>query len=358
MSLIERKKEHVKISLEKNINFKNKTTWLEYVHLIHMALPEISMEEISLKRKFLGREFHLPFIIEPLTGGFPEAQIINASLAEAAEKLNIPMGVGSMRIALENDQFQKSFKIVREKAPNAFIIANIGIRQIIENGIEYVKKAIEMINADALYIHLNPLQEIIQPEGEKNFKGSLEKIIECCNSIEKPIIIKEVGCGISMEVAKILKKTGIAAIDIAGAGGTSWAAIEYYRAKEAGDKYKTIMGETFWDWGLPTAASLIEVKAISNIEIIASGGIRNGLDAAKCLGLGATMVGFAQPLLWPATRGCEYVLEKIKLYTEELKLALFLTNSKNINDLEDKIVISGPLKEWVNSRGIKLSVKK
>lgn len=358
MSIIERKKEHVKISLEKNINFKNKTTWLEYVHLIHIALPEISLEEISLKRNFLGREFHLPFIIEPLTGGFPEAEIINASLAEAAEKLNIPMGVGSMRAAIEEPQFQKSFKIVREKAPNAFIIANIGIRQIIEKGIEYLKKTIEMINADALYIHLNPLQEIIQPEGEKNFKGSLEKIIECCKSIDKPIIIKEVGCGISMEVAKILKKTGIAAIDIAGAGGTSWAAIEYYRAKEAGDKYKTIMGETFWDWGLPTAASLIEVKSVSNIEIIASGGIRNGLDAAKCLGLGATMVGFAQPLLWPATRGYEYVLEKIKLYAEELKLALFLTNSKNINDIKDKIVITGPLKEWVNSRRIKFSVTK
>lgn len=353
MNTIERKKEHVKISLEKNVNFKNKTTWLEHIHLIHMALPEFSLEEISLKRKFLGREFQLPFIIEPLTGGFPEAEIINASLAEASEKLDIPIGLGSMRAAIEEPNFQKSFKIVREKAPNAFIIANIGIMQLIEKGIEYAEKAIEMVNADALYIHLNPLQEIIQPEGEKKFENCLEKIIECCKYIKKPIIIKEVGCGISMEVAKMLEKTGISAIDIAGAGGTSWAAIEYYRAKEIGDKYKAAMGETFWDWGIPTAASLIEVKSISNLEIVASGGIRNGLDAAKCLGLGATMVGFAYPLLWPATRGYEYVLEKIKLYAEELKLALFLTNSKNIGDIKNKIIISGPLREWINLRKIK-----
>jgi len=271
-----RKTDHIYICLNEDVEAKKITTGFEDIFFIHRALPELNLEEIDLTTEVFGYKFSAPIMISSITGGAEEAIKINASIAEAIEELGLGMGVGSQRAALENPNLRRTYTIVRKKAPNAFLAANIGASQIIRDyGIKELEKIVEMIEADALIIHLNPLQEAIQPEGEAFYLGALSKIRQIAESLDVPIIVKETGAGISAEDAKKLEEAGVAGIDVAGAGGTSWAAVEWYRAHQRGDHLAEEVGKEFWDWGIPTAASVIEVAQSVDIPIIASGGVRS-----------------------------------------------------------------------------------
>ena len=348
-----RKRDHLKLSLERDVGFEGKTTWLEYVELIHRALPELNLDEISTEASFLGETFGMPLLIEAMTGGIPEAVEINGNLAEAAERFSIPMEVGSQRAAIEDEKLEYTFRVARERAPNLFLIANLSGVQLAEDGVEVAEKAVEMIEADAISIHLNPLQELIQPEGSTRFKDVLKMIERVCERLDVPVIVKEVGCGISSEVAKMLEEAGVKAIDVAGAGGTCWAKIEMLRLRE--DDERREVAKTFLDWGIPTAASIIEVSSAVSIEVIGSGGIRNGIDIAKALSIGADMAGVAHPLLRPATESVESVAKVLRRLRSELEVAMFLTGCRNVGELKRAPhVILGPLLEWKRQRTSKV----
>lgn len=345
-----RKRDHIKLSLERDVGFREKTTWFEYVELVHRALPELDFEEVSLEARFLGRRFSAPILIEGMTGGTPEAADINGNLAEAAERLGVPVGVGSQRAALADPSLAYTFRVARERAPKAFLIANLSGVQLAKEGVELAERAVEMIEADALAIHLNSLQELVQPEGYAGFRGVLRAVEGAVERLGVPVIVKEVGCGVPAEAALKLEEAGVRAIDVAGSGGTSWALIEMLRA-EGLDEGKRALAETFLEWGIPTAASLIEVASAVKVEVVASGGIRSGLDAAKALALGARMAGIAHPLLKPATQSAEAVAHVLERFMRELKAAMFLTGCRDLAELQRApMVIFGPLLDWVRQR--------
>lgn len=281
-------------------------------------------------------------MISALTGGHPLSTNINKELAISAENKQIAMGVGSQRAAVVNKNLRESYDVVRENAPSTTIIGNIGAPQI-----EYAKDATSLIEADALAVHLNPLQEIIQPEGDVNAKGYIKDLEMICDEIDIPVVAKETGAGISKEDARILEKIGINTIDIQGSGGTSWAAVETYRAEN------TELGNLFWNWGIPTAISTIETLDNVSLPVISSGGIRNGLEAAKAIALGASCVGIGLPFLKHSYHGHEYTEKQIEKFTTELKTAMFLVGASNIKELQEKnIVISGKTREYLNEIGI------
>jgi isopentenyl-diphosphate delta-isomerase len=313
--------------------------------LIHNALPEIDFDAVDTSQKFLGHNFKAPIIIDSMTGGTPEATKINSRLSLAAEKFGLGMGLGSQRVGLLSSELAETYSIARSNAPNAFLVANIGGAQLSKGlKIKDIKNMIQMIEADALVVHLNPLQELIQPEGEPKYKGVLSKIKEICSNFDIPIIVKEVGAGISMDVAKRLQSAGVSAINVAGSGGTSWAGVEKLRAETAHDSNKINLGELFWDWGIPTAVSLIEVRKSVKIPVIASGGIRNGLEIAKCVTLGANMCGMAFPFLRHASKSLESLYEFTSRTLIELRSAMFLVGSKNINQLgKTRFMVTGEL---------------
>jgi len=250
----ERKVDHIKICLEENVQAQRTTTGFEDVFLVHKALPEIERDKIDLSTVIFSHKLSVPLLVGAMTGGTAKALKINAAIAEAVEELGLGMGVGSQRVAIEDSKLEASFTIARKKAPTAFLVANIGGPQLVGRyGVKEARKAVEMLEANALAIHLNPLQEAVQPEGETNYSGVLNKIGEIAQALEVPVIVKETGAGIAAEEAKMLEKTGVAGIDVAGVGGTSWAAVEYYRAKRFQDAFRQRLGEAFWDWGIPTA---------------------------------------------------------------------------------------------------------
>lgn len=345
-----RKEDHIQICLEKKVQAQLTTTGLEDVHFIHRCLPETSFENIQLTAPLFDHALSAPIIIEAMTGGTKKSAHINAVLAEAAEKFNIAMGVGSQRVTIENPETAYSFKIVREKAPNAFIMANVGAPQLKEYTLTHINQAIDMIKANALMIHLNPLQETIQPEGEPQYTDLLEKIQQVATSISIPIIIKETGAGIASEEAMKLHAAGIQGLDVAGAGGTSWSAVETHRAKLRNDIMHEQLGITFWDWGIPTAVSIVEASLCTPLTIIGSGGLRTGLDVAKVIALGAHVAGIAHPLLKAAlTNSVETVIEQIIV---ELKAAMFLVGARSIPELQSKsLVIVGKTAQWLKARG-------
>jgi isopentenyl-diphosphate delta-isomerase len=348
-----RKAEHIRISLNQHVQTKRTTTGFEDVHFIHRALPEIDKQKIDLSTKIFSHKFAAPIIVGAITGGTPEATKINAAIAEAVEELGLGMGVGSQRAAIEDEKLEKTFAIARKKAPNAFLIANIGGVQLAQGyGLKEVKKAIEMIDADAIAIHLNPLQEAIQPEGQTNFKGILAKISEIAEEIDKPVIAKETGAGIAAEEAKKLETAGVKGIDISGAGGTSFAAVEYYRAKGLGNDVQRRLGYVFWDWGIPTAVSVAEASQTVSIPVIASGGIRNGLDVAKALALGGSLTSLSQPVLRAAFKGVKETVRVLSLLIDELRNGMFLVGTDSVKALrETPIVITGKTAEWLKARG-------
>lgn len=327
--LSRRKRAHVDAVLSGKVDFAQKTTGFEKLHFMHEALPELKLSEISLATRFLGKRLAAPFLISSMTGGTPEAARINATLAEAAEALGIALAVGSQRVALLTENRGGLDLQLRAHAPNAPIYANIGAIQLVNGmGVDDLRRAIEMIRADALILHLNPLQEVLQAGGDTDWRGVEAAIAAACGALEVPVIVKEVGFGMSARTALRLAGCGVQAIDVAGAGGTSWAAVE---GAVSGDPALADLGEMFRDWGVPTAVAIAEVRqALPAMPIIGSGGIRSGLDAAKAIRLGADLVGQAGAVLARALEGPEAVVRHFERLGDGLRIACFATGSRDL----------------------------
>ncbi len=343
-----RKIEHIEICLDEEVQCQ-RSTMFEDIEFVHNALPEIDKDSIDLTTNFFGLRANAPLVIAAMTGGHPKAKSINQRLASAAEELGLPIGVGSQRAAVEDPSLADTFTIVRESAPSVPVIANIGATHV-----DDAPEAVRMIDADILAIHLNPLQEAIQPEGDCNSVGALESIATIVDSVDIPVIIKETGAGISSDVAKRLEEVGVAGIDVGGVGGTSWAGVEYFRAQKEDDDLKAQLGLEFWDWGIPTALSVLMVLDSTELDVIATGGIRSGLDIAKALALGSTAAGIAQPLLRQAVHGSSLdVVVELERFLEGLAVAMYLTGSQKVEDLSSKqLILSGKLVESLKSLGI------
>ncbi len=348
---MERKKEHVDIVLNENV--RSEYNFWDDIRLVHQALSELNMDEIDTSVKLFGKELQAPIIISAMTGGFEAAEQINRNLAEAASELQIGMGVGSQRAALEDSGLERTYGVVKEfDVP--LLIANLGVPQFAVKkgrepyGLDEAVRAMEMIDADILAIHLNYLQEVVQPEGDTFGRGSLLAIKKL--ALKLPIVVKETGAGISYEVAVELRKCGVKGIDVGGLGGTSFSAVEYYRAKKLEDKKRKRLGSTFWNWGIPTPVSLI--LADVGPPLIATGGIRNGLDIARAAVLGASAAGVAGQLLKAAKKSSKEVKQELELIIEELRAAMFLTSSKDIAELSTRdYVIIGKTAEWIEGMG-------
>ena len=326
------------------------STYLEHVKLVHNALPEIDYDSIDLSTTFLSRRFSAPLIIDSMTGGTDEATVINGRLGELAEKYGFGMGLGSQRAGLKSEELASTYAIARKNAPNAFLIANIGGAQLAKGlTVDDAKKIVKMIRANALVVHLNPLQELVQPEGEPKYAGVLARISELVKNIDVPVIVKEVGAGISREVATKLEMAGVSAVNVAGAGGTSWAGVEKVRAEMMNNYIKKHLGELFWDWGIPTAASLVQARGAVKLPLIASGGLRNGLEVAKCVALGASMAAMAYPFLRAASQSRESLFAFADTVLAELKSTMFLVGAGNIQSLAiSRYILTGALAEEVN----------
>jgi isopentenyl-diphosphate delta-isomerase len=315
---------------------------LDDILILHNAMPELDMSHIDVSCEFLGKHLKAPVLISSMTGGHPSTFEINKNLAIAAQNLGIGIGVGSQRAALEDPSLVSTYSVVREMAPDAFVYGNLGAAQLGKYGVDGVLKAVEMIDADAMAIHLNFLQEAIQPEGDTDARGVLKRIEEIC-SCGIPIIVKETGCGIKREEAIRIRDAGASAIDVAGFGGTSWAGVEWFRSEND-------TGKVFWEWGIPTAVSIVECGV--GIPLIASGGIRSGIDCAKCIALGADVCALALPLLKRGFESAESAENYLREIIDQLRISMFLTGSMNIKELKKvDILITGPTREMLEERG-------
>ncbi len=352
IDLESRKLEHIDIVLSENPVYRN-STWLEYVIPVHSSLPEASLEDVDLSIELFGRRFSYPILIDSMTGGGEGTEKINRFLGEAAYKYNIPISCGSQKAILKDPNTISTFKVIREVGRDLFLIGNIGGQDLRVDPIGIAERLVSSIDADAIAIHLNPLQELIQPGGERDFSGVLEAIREVAKGLGIPVIVKETGAGISREVAKMLEYAGVSAINISGSGGTSWSAVEAIRNERRGDDVMAEVGRLFWNWGIPTAAALIETVSSVDIPVIASGGIRNGVDVVKSLMLGADLVGMASPFLKHLSMGVDDLYRFIDKLVLEMKIASLLTGSISIDDLRKAPkVILGPLKDWIVQRGV------
>jgi isopentenyl-diphosphate delta-isomerase len=317
----QRKADHLKINLEKDVR-SGLTSGLERYHFVHQALPDMDLEAVDTTLSLFRKILKAPILISSMTGGTMEAKTINQRLAEAAQTVGVAMGVGSQRAAIDNPDLATTFSIARKAAPDILLFANLGAVQLNYGyNIDHCRRAVDMIQADALVFHLNPIQEAVQAEGNTNFSGLAKKIENVCKRIEVPVIVKEVGWGISARTAKILAECGVAAIDVAGAGGTSWSQVEMHRAP---DEFTRQLCSTFVDWGIPTVASILNVKnAAATMKVFASGGLKDGLDIAKCVALGAILGGMAGQFLKAAAISSEKVLELIILTKRQIQVAMF-----------------------------------
>jgi isopentenyl-diphosphate Delta-isomerase len=327
----QRKADHIKINLEKDVR-SALTTGLENYHFVHEALPELDLDEVDTSLRLFGKQLAAPILISSMTGGTADAETINLRLAEAAQEMKIAMGVGSQRAAIEHPDQAKTFQ-VRRVAPDVLLFANLGAVQLNYGyGIDQCRKAVDMIGADALILHCNPLQEAVQDAGDTDFAGLAKKIEEICRKMEVPVIAKEVGWGISERSAKLLADCGISAIDVAGAGGTSWSQVEMYRAP---DEFTRELAATFVGWGIPTSESILNVKkAVPDTIVFASGGIKDGLDIAKCLALGATLGGMAGQFLKAAAISTKSAVQMMKLTRRQIEVTMFAAGAKEISKLE------------------------
>ncbi|MCA9943663.1 MAG: type 2 isopentenyl-diphosphate Delta-isomerase [Ardenticatenaceae bacterium] len=327
-----RKADHIRINLEEDVAFNQLTTKLENYFFMHQALPEIDLAAVNTATTFLGKPLTTPLLISSMTGGTPEAGAINRVLAEAAQSVGIAMGLGSQRAAIEDETLADTYR-VRQVAPDILLFANIGAVQLNYGyGLTHCLRAVEMCQADALILHFNALQEAVQPEGDGNFANLLDKVEQICRELPVPVIAKEVGWGFAEETARQLANAGVAAIDVAGAGGTSWSQVEMYRAPTA--RHARVAG-AFIDWGIPTAVSIQYCRrAAPNLPVIASGGIRGGIDVAKCIALGANLAGFAGDFLRAADQnGVPGVIEMAETITDELRIAMFCAGAATIEAL-------------------------
>lgn len=328
-----RKRAHIDAVLNEDVGAKGVTTGFERFFFEHAALPEVDLDEVDMSVGIFGRKLNAPLLISSMTGGTGAAQDINLRLAEAAQELGIAMGVGSQRAALEDPSQTDTFR-VRAVAPTALLFANIGAVQFNYGyGVDHARRAVEMIEADALYLHLNPLQEAVQTGGDRNWRGLLNKIEQVVAALDVPVIAKEVGNGISGPMARRLADAGVSAIDVAGAGGTSWSEVEAVRQP---DPALRRIAHGFAGWGIPTSLALQDVVgAVADIPVFASGGIRSGIDAAKALRLGAALVGLAAPVLGSATETAAAVGETMSAVREELRIAMFCTGSETLAALRE-----------------------
>jgi isopentenyl-diphosphate Delta-isomerase len=328
-----RKVDHIRIVLAEDVSAKGVAAGFAAYRLPHRALPELDLNAIDISTTFLGKPMRAPLLISSMTGGAALAETINLALAEAAEQLGLAMGVGSQRAALNDPRLAASYQ-VRRVAPSIPLLANLGAVQLNYGyGVDHCRRAVEMIHADALILHLNPLQEAVQPEGNVNFAGLLGRIEQVCRALEVPVIVKEVGNGIGAADARRLADAGVWGIDVAGAGGTSWSEVERFRQP---DDAGAGVAATFAGWGLPTSECIREVRAaLPHVPLIGSGGIRSGLDMAKALALGADIVGTAKPALLEAVneRGAEAVAEGLSAYLRELRIAMFCAGCGDLRAL-------------------------
>lgn len=328
----QRKADHIKINLEKDVR-SALTTGLENYHFTHEALPELDLKHVDSSLKLFDKLLAAPILISSMTGGTDEAETINLRLAETAYVMRVAMGVGSQRTAIEHPEQAKTFQ-VRRVAPDILLFANLGAVQFNYGySIDQCRKAVEMIQADALILHLNPLQEAVQAGGDTNFADLAKKIEEVCKKLEVPVIAKEVGWGISEHTAKLLSNCGVSAIDVAGAGGTSWSQVEMHRAP---DEFTRELAATFVGWGISTTDSILNVKnAVPNMTIFASGGIKDGLDIAKCVALGATLGGMAGQFLKAAAVSAEKAVEVMKLTKKQIEVTMFAAGVGTLEGLKD-----------------------
>jgi len=346
-----RKQRHIRLVLEEDTQ-TTVSTGLKDVKLIHRCLPEMDLDEVDTEAILFGKKLSAPLIISAMTGGTEQAKSINSVLAEVAEEFKIGMGVGSQRIAIENPSTEDTFKIVREKAPSTLIFGNLGCPQISKWSIESARRAVDMIDADVLAIHMNALQEVVQINGDVQFRNVLRKVSELTKELEVPIMMKETGAGVAFEEAAKMEKAGVKGLDVAGVGGTSWAAVEHHAAKKMGRKDRETLGAALWNWGIPTAVSIVECSRTTKLEIVASGGIRTGVDMAKAIALGAEAVGVAQPLLRKAVEGVEQLKHEIEEMLREFRAVMFLLGAKNIEELKRvPLIITGETSKWLTLRG-------
>lgn len=326
-----RKADHIRINLEEEVG-SGLTSGLERYHFVHQALPEMDLDNVSTRLELFGRRLEAPVLISSMTGGTSEAARINLLLAEAAQATGIAMGLGSQRAAIEHPELAPTFQ-VRRVAPNIVLLANLGAVQLNYGfGPDDCQRAVDMIQADALILHLNALQEAVQPEGDTRFGGLLQKIEMVCRSSSVPVIAKEVGWGFSEQAALKLAEAGVAAIDVAGAGGTSWSQVEMHRANNA---FQARLAAGFIDWGIPTAEAIQNVRqAAPQLLVFASGGLRDGIDIAKSIALGATLGGMASPFLKAAAQSLEKTIETIQLLQKQIQICMFASGAADLEQLQ------------------------
>ena len=327
-----RKADHIRINLENDVQFPRLTTGLERFQFTHQALPELSLADIDSSTRLFGKRLAVPLVISSMTGGTAIAERINRRLARSAQRHHIAMGLGSQRAAIEDDSLASSYRI-RDVAPDILLFANIGAVQLNYGyGLAECQKAIDMVGADALILHFNVLQEAVQPEGDVDFAGLLDKVESICRRLALPVIAKEVGWGFSEANVRDLARAGVSAIDVAGAGGTSWSEVEFHRAPTS---FHARIARSFADWGIPTAAAIQHARrAAPDLPIIASGGLRDGIDVAKSIALGADLAGLASPFLRAADKSPQAVDELIQELAAQLQIAMLCTASGDIAALK------------------------
>lgn len=342
--------------------FQSAATWSagwEDVHLVPRSLPETSFDEdVDLETEFLGHSLAAPLVIAGMTGGHEHAIPVNRMLGEAAQAFGLAIGVGSQRAALLDDRLAGTYRAVREGGPDVLILANVGVSQLVHQGttppfsIDDLQRAVEMVEAQALAIHLNVLEELIQTEGDRHTAGHIDAIANVVASMDLPVVAKETGAGLDRDTAERLVDAGVSAIDVGGLGGTSFAVIEALRAETAGDRRGERLGRTFADWGIPTTASILEVRS-AGVPVIATGGVRSGLDIAKAIALGADLAGIGRPILAAALESRDLLWREIELLLEELAVAMTLCGTPSPHALKDHdLVITGFMRDWKDQRGL------
>lgn len=352
----QRKIEHVSVALGQDVSAPQHANWND-IRFVHQALPEVDLDEIDTSVNFLGHTLRYPIFMSSLTGGHPDVTGINRNLARAAEQYGLALGVGSQRAAIMNAELAPSYAITREFAPNAMLIANIGAPQIISQErhapftFEQVQRAIDMIGANALAVHMNSLQEAAQPEGDRKAVGEAEALRRLTNDINLPVIAKETGAGICREQAFLLRSCGVSALDVGGAGGSSMSAMEAARSQSRGDEQTMNIGLLYRDWGIATPIAVVE-SATAGLPLIATGGVRSGLDMARALALGASLVGMGFPFLKAASQSYEQVCVLLEDTIAALKVAMQLSGAKTIAQLRQvDVVVTGATREWLSLRG-------
>ncbi|WP_457620188.1 type 2 isopentenyl-diphosphate Delta-isomerase [Methanopyrus sp.] len=351
----ERKWEHVLACVWEDVE-SEESPLFDCVKIVHRALPELDFDDVDMEVELFGKRLSFPLIIAGMTGGHPKTGEINRKLARVARELEIGIGVGSQRAGVEDPEVRWTFEVVREEYPDGLVLANIGLPQLRENGPDLALEVVDMVDADALAVHVNVLQEAVQLEGEADAAGFVDVLAEVCEAVDVPVILKETGAGVSAEDAELVRDI-VDGIDVGGAGGTNWAVVEAVRSKAHGE---APLGYAFSDWGVPTAASVLEVRSVvgNDLVVIGTGGVRTGMDVAKVLALGADCAGMALPVLRKVlaegVRGCVRFLESI---AREVKIAMLMAGCSSVEEMGSvPIVVHGKLREWLECRGVPLDL--